>query len=151
VKPPPTVVTVIVVVAGNMNRTGVIPVVGVTTPLATVATAGALEDQVTLLLVAFAGATVATNVPVTPPTVKVMVAGFKVTPVTATGVGVGARQPVMRRAVKITKQTVTKPCLLNITLSSFLYKVNPKYASEIFTQIFCWIHLIIILFLDFKT
>jgi hypothetical protein len=71
------VVTVIVVVPA---------VNGVTTPLATVATAGALEDQFTLWLAASAGATVATNVPVAPPAVKVMVAGSKVTPVTATGV-----------------------------------------------------------------
>jgi len=63
---PSTVVTVIIVVPA---------VKGVTTPLTdTVATAGALEDQVTLLLVVVAGATVATNVPVAPPAVKVMVA-----------------------------------------------------------------------------
>ena len=76
--PPSTVVTVIVVVPA---------VNGVITPLATVATAGALEDQVTLLLVAFAGATVATNVPVAPPAVKVMVVGVTVIAVTGTTMG----------------------------------------------------------------
>jgi hypothetical protein len=65
VEPPSTVATIIVVVPA---------VNGVTTPLATVATAGALEDQVTLWLVASAGVTVATKVPVAPPAVKVMVA-----------------------------------------------------------------------------
>jgi hypothetical protein len=65
VKPPSTVATIIVVVPA---------VTGVTTPLATVATAGALEDQVRLLSVASAGATVATKVPVVPPAVKVIVA-----------------------------------------------------------------------------
>jgi hypothetical protein len=65
VKLPSTVVAVIVV-APSVN--------GVTTPSTTVATAGALEDQVTLLLVAVAGAIVAINVPVAPPAVKGMVA-----------------------------------------------------------------------------
>jgi hypothetical protein len=133
VKPPSTVVTVIVDVP-TVN--------GVTTPLTdTVTIAGALEDQVTLLLVASVGTTVATNVPVASPAVKAMVALFKVTPVTATGVV--NRQPVARRAVRITIQIVTKHFLLNIILSSFLNKVKPKSGYKIFTQIFYWIHLMI--------
>ena len=54
----------------------------VTTPLAfTVATAVLLEDQFTLLFVAFSGATVAVRVPVWPG-FSVRVAGATVTPVT---------------------------------------------------------------------
>ncbi|MBA7556643.1 hypothetical protein ES705_49359 [subsurface metagenome] len=62
---PSTVVTVIVAIP-SVN--------GVTTPRATAATAGALEAQVTLLLAASAGATVAINVPVAPSAIKSMVA-----------------------------------------------------------------------------
>ncbi|MBA7555616.1 hypothetical protein ES705_48292 [subsurface metagenome] len=64
VKPPSTVVTVISAVPA---------VSGVTTPASTVATAGALEAQVTLWLVASSGSTVSTNVPVAPSAVKAKV------------------------------------------------------------------------------
>ena len=46
---------------------------GVTTPAATVATLSSLDFQVTFLLVASAGATVAVRVPVSPPAVRVRV------------------------------------------------------------------------------
>ena len=57
---------------------------GVTAPFTTVAIEVSLDDQVTFLLVALAGATVATRVPVAPPAVRSRVALSKVTPVTGT-------------------------------------------------------------------
>jgi hypothetical protein len=56
----------------------------VTTPLLTVATLVSLLDQLTVFTVAFAGATVAVKVSVSP-TERLAVDLFSVTPVTATG------------------------------------------------------------------
>jgi hypothetical protein len=58
---------------------------GVTTPLAvTVATEGALLDQLTPVPLALDGAIVAVKVLVPPPTLRLNVAGLRLTPVTAT-------------------------------------------------------------------
>ena len=64
VKPPSSVVTVIVVVP-TVN--------GVTIPSTTVATNSADENHVIDLFVALAGVTVSTNVPIAPPVVNVIV------------------------------------------------------------------------------
>ena len=75
VKLPSTVVAVIVAVPATT---------GVTTPPATVATFVSLDVQVTFLLVALAGATVAVMVPVAPPAVNVSVSGLTLIALTAT-------------------------------------------------------------------
>src|SRR5690554_558209 len=70
---PSTVVTVIVAVPADS---------GVTTPFATVATVSLLVDQVTFLLAALTGVTVAFKVFVAPPAVSDNVLWSKLTPVT---------------------------------------------------------------------
>ena len=101
----------------------------VTTPeVLTVAIPGLLETQVTVLFVAFAGATVAVSVAV-PPTVTVAVGGVTLTPVTGTLMGVTVtteeevKPPLCVVAVTVAEPKatpVTTPDELTVTIAGLL-------------------------------
>lgn len=120
VKLPSSVVTVMVAVPAATAVT--LPV------LSTVATLVSLEDQVTFLLVALAGFTVATRVAVAPPTVRVSVLWSRVTPVTGTVYGVVSFTVTVRvasaPALKV-KVNVTSPTACSARYSFLMVTVLP--------------------------
>ena len=81
----PSIVVTVMIVVPSAN--------GVTTPFTTVATVGALDVQVTFLLVAFAGEIVAVKVLVPVPTLRFKLVGFRLTPVTGIVAGVADASP----------------------------------------------------------